>query len=184
MLFTSDCLQRVAQNIARRMRATLHCRVTSKKGVIGFGSPTHSLRRKPQSLPQSTCGLFVRASFLWWLGQGAARLAGSRKRVSGLPTCSSCRPHLEVGAVVFANHTRLEAFMADRIPARALAARTSSPTSGTPDPIQLHAAAHNALGTALHHLRQPHVDAARARRKVMQALAALRGLDVALSLEG
>lgn len=78
--------------------------------------------------------------------------------------------------------------MADRIPARAHAARAishaSSPTLGTPDPIQLHAAAHNALGAALHHLRQPHVDAARARRKAMQALAALRGLDVALSLEG
>jgi hypothetical protein len=78
----------------------------------------------------------------------------------------------------------LEAFMADRTHARALIARTTSPTTGTPDPIQLHATAHNALGTALHHLRQPHVDAARARRKVMQALAALRGLDVALSLEG
>lgn len=74
--------------------------------------------------------------------------------------------------------------MANRIPARASTARTQSPTTGTPDPIQLHAAAHNALATALHHLRQPHVDAARARRKVMQALAALRGLDVALSLEG
>ena len=59
------------------------------------------------------------------------------------------------------------------------AARTTSPTTGTTDPIQLHATAHNALGTALHHLCQPHVDAARARRKVMQALAALRGLDVA-----
>ncbi|MBU1354603.1 MAG: hypothetical protein KKB95_22285 [Gammaproteobacteria bacterium] len=74
--------------------------------------------------------------------------------------------------------------MANRIPARALIACTTSPTTGTPDPIQLHAAAHNALATALHHLRQPHVDTARARRKVMQALAALRGLDVALSLEG
>ncbi len=74
--------------------------------------------------------------------------------------------------------------MADRTHARALIARTTSPAPGTPDPIQLHATAHNALCTALHHLRQPHVDAARARRKVMQALAALRGLDVALSLEG
>lgn len=78
--------------------------------------------------------------------------------------------------------------MADRIPAHAFAARTTSPASlptlGTPDPIQLHADAHNALGTALHHLRQPHVDVASARRKVMQALAALRGLDLALSLEG
>lgn len=78
--------------------------------------------------------------------------------------------------------------MADRIPARALAARTvspaSSPATGTPDPIRLHAAAHNALNTALHHLRQPHLDVASARRKVAQALAALRGLDMALSLEG
>lgn len=84
--------------------------VTSKKGVIGIGVPTHPLRRKPQSLPQSTCGLFVRASIFWRLGQGAARLAGSRKRVSGTPTCSSCRLQLALGAVVFANHTRLEAF--------------------------------------------------------------------------
>ena len=134
MLFPSDRCQLVAQNIARHMRAGLHCRVTSKKGVIGFGSPTHPLRRKPQSLPQSTCGLFVRASSFWRLGQGAARLAGSRKRVSGLPTCSSCRPHLEVGSVVSSNHTCLEAIMADRIPARALIARTTSPTTGTPDP--------------------------------------------------
>jgi len=74
--------------------------------------------------------------------------------------------------------------MADRIPARALAARTVSPAPGTPDPIQLHAAAHNALSIALHHLRQPQLDVANARRKVAQALAALRGLDVALSLEG
>lgn len=78
--------------------------------------------------------------------------------------------------------------MADRIPARALIARTTSPaslpTSGTPDPIQLHATAHNALATALHHLRQPQLDVASARRKVAQAQAALRGLDMALSLEG
>ena len=78
--------------------------------------------------------------------------------------------------------------MADRIPARALAARTVSPTSspalGALDPIQLHAAAHNALSIALHHLRQPQLDVASARRKVAQALAALHGLDMALSLEG
>lgn len=78
--------------------------------------------------------------------------------------------------------------MADCIPARAPAARTVSPTSspatGTPDPIQLHAAAHNALNTALHQLRPQQLDVASARRKVAQALAALRGLDVALSLEG
>lgn len=97
MLLPSDRRQLVAQNIALHMRAGLHCCVTSKKGVIGIGLPTHPLRRKPQSLPQSTCGLFVRASIFWRLGQGAARLAGSRKRVSGRPTCSSCRPRLVSG---------------------------------------------------------------------------------------
>lgn len=78
--------------------------------------------------------------------------------------------------------------MADRIPARALSARTlaftASPTTGTHDPIRLHADAHNALSTALHHLCQSHLDVPSARRKVAQALAALRGLDTALSLEG
>lgn len=74
--------------------------------------------------------------------------------------------------------------MADRTSATALAARTPSPTTGIPDPIRLHADAHNALSTALHHLRQSHLDVPSARRKVAQALAALRGLDMALSLEG
>jgi len=39
----------------------------------------------------------------------------------------------------FLQTDRLEATMADRIPARALSARTTSPTTGTTDPIQLHA---------------------------------------------
>ena len=98
------------KNQPKPTSASYTCAVTSKKGVIGIGVPTHPLRRKPQSLPQSTCGLFVRASSFWRLGQGAARLAGSRKRVSGTPTCSSCRLQLALDAVVFANHTRLEAF--------------------------------------------------------------------------
>jgi hypothetical protein len=162
---------------------TLHFVVTSKKGVIGIGVPMHFLRRKPQLLPQSPCGLFVRAPFFGGSDrepQGSPVLAGGARYANlfelppliGVEGGSFCKLHL------------LEANMADRSHARALIARTTLPTSGTPDPIQLHATAHNALGTALHHLRQPHVDAARARRKVMQALAALRGLDVALSLEG
>lgn len=169
--------------LAPQAPRTLHCRVTSKKGVIGIGVPMHFLRRKPQSLPQSSCGLFVRAPFFGGSDrepQGSPVLAGGARYANlfelppliGVEGGSFCKLHL------------LEANMADRSYARALAARTTSPTLGTPDPIQLHAAAHNALGTALHHLRQPHVDAARARRKVMQALAALRGLDMALSLEG
>lgn len=58
----------------------------------------------------------------------------------------------------------------------------SQPISGTSDPIQLHAQAHNALSMALHYLNQPQANLPGARRKAVQALAALRGLD--LSLEG
>lgn len=39
MQFRSDRAAPVVQTIARRAPATLHCAVTSKKGVIGFGSP-------------------------------------------------------------------------------------------------------------------------------------------------
>lgn len=66
-----------------------------------------------------------------------------------------------------------------------LASRCAAPTSlitGTPDPIQMHADAHNALSMALHYLSQPKANVPGARRKAVQALAALRGLD--LSLEG
>ena len=58
----------------------------------------------------------------------------------------------------------------------------STPTTGTVDPIQLHADAHNALSMAVFYLRQPQANVSGARRKAVQALAALRGL--ALSLEG
>lgn len=54
------------------------------------------------------------------------------------------------------------------------------PTTGTPDPIQLHADAHNALNMAVFYLRQPHANVPGARRKAIQALAALRGLSLAL----
>lgn len=61
-------------------------------------------------------------------------------------------------------------------------AAPASPITGTSDPIQLHADAHNALSMALHYLSQPQANVPGARRKAVQALAALRGLD--LSLEG
>ena len=63
----------------------------------------------------------------------------------------------------------------------------TSPTMGTPDPIQLHAAAHNALAMALHQLRQPQANVPGASRKAVQALAALRSLgsaDVCTSASG
>ena len=53
------------------------------------------------------------------------------------------------------------------------------PVQGTPDPIQLHAEAHNALAMALHYLRQPVANVPGAARKAVQALAALRSMDAA-----
>ena len=58
------------------------------------------------------------------------------------------------------------------------------PTTGTADPIQLHADAHNALSMAVFYLRQPQADVAGARRKAVQALAALRGLNLGLDKKG
>ncbi|MBN9627163.1 hypothetical protein [Acidovorax sp.] len=53
------------------------------------------------------------------------------------------------------------------------------PATGTPDPIQHYADAHNALAMALHYLRQPgQANVAGATRKAVQALAALRRLNV------
>ena len=62
------------------------------------------------------------------------------------------------------------------------ATRASTPNTGTPDPIQLHAEAHNALNMAVFYLRQPDANVPGARRKAIQALSALRNLS--LSLEG
>lgn len=56
----------------------------------------------------------------------------------------------------------------------------TTPTTGTPDPIQLHAQAHNALNMAVFYLRQPQANTAAARRKAVQALAAMRSLSLAL----
>lgn len=62
------------------------------------------------------------------------------------------------------------------------ASRATTPTTGTPDPIQLHAQAHNALNMAVFYLRQPTANVPGARRKAIQALSALRNLS--LSLKG
>ena len=56
-------------------------------------------------------------------------------------------------------------------------AAPSLPIQGFPDPIQLHAEAHNALAMALHYLRQPSGNVRGASRKVVQALGALRRLQ-------
>lgn len=67
---------------------------------------------------------------------------------------------------------------------RAVPTMPMPPVQGTPDPIQLHAEAHNALAMALHYLRQPvGVNVPGATRKVVQALAALRSLDAAVEVQ-
>jgi len=63
------------------------------------------------------------------------------------------------------------------IPLASRSAAPLSPEGGTPDPIQLHAEAHNALAMALHYMRQPQANVPGAARKAVQALAALRRLD-------
>lgn len=55
------------------------------------------------------------------------------------------------------------------------------PASGL-SAIQLHADAHNALSMAAFYLRQPQVNVPAARRKAVQALAALRSLSAALEV--
>ena len=62
------------------------------------------------------------------------------------------------------------------------AGRVNTPATATPDLIQLHADAHNALNMAVFYLRQPDANVPGARRKAIQALSALRNLS--LSLEG
>ncbi|WP_367065245.1 hypothetical protein [Oryzisolibacter sp. LB2S] len=65
-----------------------------------------------------------------------------------------------------------------------LASRTAAPhrpeLATAHDPVRLHAEAHNALSMALHYLREPQDNTRSAMRKAVQALAALRRLDVLL----
>ena len=57
-----------------------------------------------------------------------------------------------------------------------------APALSNHDQIQLHADAHNALSMALYYLRQPDCNLPGAARKAVQALAAMRRLDVSASL--
>ena len=89
-------------------------------------------------------------------------------------------PSIGVESGGFYKSTSLEAIMAQS--SRALA--PSLPTLGNPDPIQLHAEAHNALAMAVHYLTQPCANVPGAARKAVQALAALRRLDVSTTNRG
>ena len=66
--------------------------------------------------------------------------------------------------------------MTNVIPLARRRATAATPSTGTPDPIQLHAEALNALNMALHYLRQPSGNVPGALRKTVQALTALSAL--------
>jgi len=102
-----------------------HPPVSSKKGLIGFGSPCNRCDASRSSPADRAASLFV-PPFL------VARMGGRKARrfaqaVPGLPTRSSHRPHLVVGAVVFANRTAWRPHMAQII---------QSPYAGQPPVIQ------------------------------------------------
>ncbi|ABM36284.1 hypothetical protein Pnap_0967 [Polaromonas naphthalenivorans CJ2] len=107
---------------------------------------------------------------------------GSNGRAQALPVSARMSrfvnpfelpPSFDDGCVGFCKSTSLEAIMAKS----ACALAHSLLTTGTPDTIQLHAEAHNALAMALHYLRQPAANLPAAARKAMQALAALNQLQ-------
>jgi len=102
-----------------------------------------------------------------------------------------CRTATDVFLTATLHHMRVETHGVDTLspvgaktmPAISQASHRAAPASpamGTIDPIQLHADAHNALNMAVFYLRQPQANTAAARRKAIQALAALRGLSQAL----
>jgi len=132
---------------------------------------------KAAVLLRSTCGFSIFAPSYGGSMGGPQGPAGSRKRGPVRQPVES-PPSFGDESGGFSKLPRLEAVMATS--PRALA--PASPITGTPDPIQLHAQAHNAMAMALHYLSQPQANIAAARRKAVQALSALRGLD--LSLEG
>ena len=66
--------------------------------------------------------------------------------------------------------------MTNVIPLASRSAAPTSPTMGTPDPLQGYTEVHNALGMALHYLRQPSGNVPGAMRKTVQALMALSAL--------
>lgn len=105
----------------------------------------------------------------------------SARTAARLRTCYEHPVHLL--PVVRPQVVRLNPVGTKTMTATTMASRRAAPsptTAGTPDLIQLHADAHNALNMAVFYLRQPDANVAGARRKAIQALSALRGLSLAL----
>lgn len=141
--------------------------------------PAESPRRKPWSLFAESAA-FLSALPVYGGSDGGPCARRFSQEVPGTPTCPSCRLPLAWEVVVLANRTILEATMATSFNALKSEDISRTLTTGTLDPIQLHADAHNALAMAVFYLSQPQVNTAAARRKAIQALTALRGLSLAL----
>lgn len=92
---------------------------------------THSATKA--AVPATECGFVIRAPFMA-ARQAGASLAGSRKSVSGSPTCRAAAL-IGLSAVVVANHTLLEAIMATSFNALKFQDISRTPTTGTTDPI-------------------------------------------------
>ena len=121
------------------------------------------------------CGFAICAPFMV-ARQAGASLAGSRKRVPGSPTCRATAL-IGLGAVVFENRTSLEPIMA--ISAHAHTS-VPTPTTGNPDPIQLHMRAVNMLNRCkvLIMADEPmYTFALQDLEAAQQAIAALRSLE-------
>lgn len=86
--------------------------VTSKKGVIGIGVLKHRCDvSRSFSFAESAASLFVPQFMVARTGE--RKLRRFAQAVPGTPTCSSYRPQLALGAVVFVNRTAWRPFMAD-----------------------------------------------------------------------
>lgn len=131
-------------------------------------------RRKPWSLFAESAA-FVSVPLYGGSGREAhaSPVSSGSVRYANL---SELPPLIGVRSGGFCKSHSLEASMA----ATPSSLAPASPTSGTPDPIQLHADAHNALNMAVFYLRQPQANLPGARRKAIQALSALRNLSATL----
>ncbi len=118
----------------------------------------------------------LRASAQWLRGMVGATRKGVRTALDVFLTTMLHPLRVRTQTVVFLNPKGTKTMTAITQQASRVAAPTL-PTTGTSDLIQLHAEAHNALAMALHYLRTPEANVQGARRKAVQALAALRHLE-------
>ena len=160
----------------RRRLSCYSSPVTSKKGVNGIGVPMNhcDASRSTTAVPAA----FEFVPSVYGGSDGRAQALPVHASGSRYANLSELPPSIGVGGGGFSKPNHLEAIMATSL--NALKSEPVAPTTGTLDLIQLHADAHNALNMAVFYLHQPQANTAAARRKAVQALAALRGLSVAL----